>query len=46
MKPSISICIPTYQRPKFIQEALYSVFKQTLQPLEIVIGDDSRDDLT
>jgi glycosyltransferase involved in cell wall biosynthesis len=46
MKSSISVCIPTYQRPKFIKEALYSVFAQTLQPIEIVIGDDSHDDLT
>ena len=46
MKSSISVCIPTYQRPHFLQEALYSVFEQTLQPVEIVIGDDSFDDLT
>lgn len=46
MKSAISVCIPTYQRPKFLQEALYSVFEQTLQPIEIVIGDDSHDDLT
>jgi glycosyltransferase involved in cell wall biosynthesis len=46
MKSSISVCISTYQRPEFLQEALYSVFEQTLQPIEIVIGDDSHDDLT
>ncbi|WP_414549666.1 glycosyltransferase family 2 protein [Anabaena sp. CCY 0017] len=46
MKSSISVCIATYQRPKFLKEALYSVFEQTLQPFEIVIGDDSHDDLT
>ena len=46
MKPSISICIPTYQRPKFLKEALDSVLEQTLQPVEIVIGDDSHDDLS
>ncbi|MFN5857425.1 MAG: glycosyltransferase family 2 protein, partial [Pseudanabaenaceae cyanobacterium] len=46
MKSSISVCIPTYQRPKFLQEALYSVFEQTLQPIEIVIGDDSYDNTT
>ena len=46
MKSFISVCIPTYQRPKFLQEALYSVFEQTLQPIEIVIGDDSDDNLT
>ena len=46
MKSSISICIPTYRRPKFLKETLYSVFKQTLQPVEIVIGDDSHDNLS
>ena len=46
MKPSISICIPTYQRPKLLKNALESVLAQTLQPDEIVIGDDSRDTST
>ena len=46
MKSSISVCIPTYKRIKFLKEALYSVMEQTLQPLEIVIGDDSPDDQT
>ena len=46
MQSSISVCIPTYHRPKFLQEALYSVFAQTLQPIEIVIGDDSHDNIT
>ena len=46
MKPSISVCIPTYQRPHLLKEAIYSVIEQTLQPIEIVIGDDSRDDIT
>ena len=43
MKSSISVCIPTYQRPEFLKEALCSVMEQTLQPIEIVIGDDSYD---
>ncbi|WP_055076518.1 glycosyltransferase family A protein [Pseudanabaena sp. 'Roaring Creek'] len=46
MKPSISVCIPTYQRPKFLREALHSALEQSLQPSEIIIGDDSRDDVT
>ena len=46
MKSSISVCIPTYQRPQLLKEAIYSVIEQTLQPVEIVIGDDSRDELT
>lgn len=46
MTSSISVCIPTYQRPKLLKEAIDSVLDQTLQPIEIIIGDDSRDDLT
>ena len=46
MKPSISICIPTYQRPIFLKAALHSVLEQSLQPSEIIIGDDSHDDIT
>jgi len=37
----ISICIPTYNRPDMLQEALNSCFSQTLKPYEILIGDDS-----
>jgi len=46
MKPSISVCIPTYKRYKLFREALQSVIEQTLQPMEIIIGDDSPDNLT
>ena len=46
MRSSISVCIPTYQRPEFLKEALYSVIEQSLQPVEIVIGDDSHNDTT
>lgn len=46
MKSQISVCIPTYQRPKLLKNALESVLEQTLQPDEIVIGDDSRDNRT
>jgi glycosyltransferase involved in cell wall biosynthesis len=46
MASSISVCIPTYKRPEFLKEALDSVLAQTLQPIEIIIGDDSNDDLT
>lgn len=38
----ISICIPTYNRPKLLMEALNSCLSQTLKPFEIIIGDDSR----
>ncbi|PZO39234.1 MAG: hypothetical protein DCF19_14810 [Pseudanabaena frigida] len=46
MQPSISVGIPTYKRSKLFREALYSVIEQTLQPVEIIIGDDSPDDIT
>jgi glycosyltransferase involved in cell wall biosynthesis len=42
----ISVIIPTYQRPKFLKETLESVWAQTVLPDEIIIGDDSKDDLT
>jgi glycosyltransferase involved in cell wall biosynthesis len=45
-KSEISVCITTYQRPKLLEEAIRSVFEQTLQPSEIVIGDDSHDEVT
>jgi glycosyltransferase involved in cell wall biosynthesis len=38
---SISICIPTYNRPDFLQQAVKSCLDQTVAPLEIIIGDDS-----
>ena len=46
MKPSISVCIPTYKRAKLFKEALHSVIEQTLQPIEIIIGDDSPNNIT
>ena len=42
----ISICIPTYKRPDLLIEALDTCFAQTYTDFEIVIGDDSPDDLT
>jgi len=42
--PTISVCIPTCNRPALLKEALESVLNQTLLPLEIIVGDDSRDD--
>lgn len=42
----ISICIPTYNRPELLMEALNSCLNQTLKPFEIIIGDDSKDNET
>ncbi|WP_425503854.1 glycosyltransferase [Cerasicoccus frondis] len=36
----ISVCIPTYERPEMLLEALNSVFSQDKQAFEILIGDD------
>jgi len=43
---TISVIIPTYQRPKFLLETMESVWAQTRLPDEILIGDDSPDDET
>lgn len=38
--PRISICVPTYRRPRLLREALESCLRQTLAPYEILVGDD------
>lgn len=42
----ISILIPCYKRPKLVIDAINSCLLQTYPPYEILIGDDSPDDLT
>lgn len=42
----ISICIPTYNGEKFLQEALNSVKKQTYNNIEVIISDDQSKDNT
>lgn len=44
--PLVSICIPTYNGARYLNEALESVKKQTYRHLEIVISDDSSTDET
>ena len=46
MEYSISICIPTYNGAKYLQEALNSVKAQTYQDFEVVISDDASKDST
>ena len=43
---TVSICIPTCDRPELLQDALESCSKQTVLPDEILIGDDSTGDAT
>jgi len=42
----VSICLPTYQRPELIGQCLDSCLSQTHSNVEVLIGDDSRDDRT
>src|SRR5579863_5640188 len=42
--PRISVCIPACNRPELLEDALNSTMQQALQPCEIVVGDDSRND--
>ena len=46
IQPLVSILIPTYNQPKFCQEALESALNQTYQNIEILVGDDSTNDET
>ena len=45
-KLSVSVIIAAYHGEQFIGEQLRSLFRQTYVPSEILIGDDSSDDLT
>ncbi len=42
----VSICLPTYHRPELIGQCLDSCLSQTHTNIEVVIGDDSKDDRT
>lgn len=42
----VSICIPTYNGEKYLQEALDSVKLQTYQNIEVIISDDQSKDAT
>jgi hypothetical protein len=44
--PKISVCIPTYNRARYLGEALESVLDQTLQDFEIIVYDDASTDKT
>lgn len=44
--PLVSVLIPTYNRPIYLEQALQSVLNQTYPNIEILIGDDSTSDDT
>ncbi|WP_088833320.1 glycosyltransferase [Paenibacillus tyrfis] len=46
MLPKVSVLIPTYNRPEYLEQALYSVLQQTYKNIEIIISDDSTNDET
>ena len=45
-RPLVSVCIPTYNGEKYIQECLLTVINQTYNNLEIIISDDNSSDNT
>ena len=40
MTPTVSICIPTYRRLKYLKEAVAAAQAQTLRDIEVLISDD------
>jgi glycosyltransferase involved in cell wall biosynthesis len=44
--PTVSICIPTYNRKDYLKETLASVFAQTYKDYEVVVVDDGSTDGT
>ncbi|MHC4216153.1 MAG: glycosyltransferase family 2 protein [Planctomycetota bacterium] len=46
MMPTVSICVPTYNRKDYLKETLDSCFAQTYKDYEVVVVDDGSNDGT
>jgi len=46
MIPTVSVCIPTYNRATTLGQTIHAVLKQTFQDLELIICDDGSSDHT
>ncbi|KKS79552.1 MAG: Glycosyl transferase, family 2 [Candidatus Beckwithbacteria bacterium GW2011_GWA2_43_10] len=46
LKPTISICIPTFNRADYLEQALQSLAQQTIKPFEVIIVDNASTDNT
>ena len=44
--PECSVIIPTFNRPKLLSEAIYSVLNQTFQNFEIIVVNDAGEDVS
>lgn len=44
MRSLVSVVIPTYSRPTYLDRAISSVLKQTYSPIEIIVVDDNNPD--
>src|SRR5690348_6615157 len=40
--PTVSVLIPTFDRPHYLTEALHSVVAQDVDAVEVIVGDDGR----
>ena len=45
-QPTVSVCVPTYNRARYLKQALESVLSQTYQAFEVVVYDDASTDDT
>lgn len=44
--PKVSVCIPTYNRPDYLKQAIESVLAQTFNDYELIISDNASDETT